>query len=44
MTIYAHTSLEAKYKALTKLDERIGKEPLSSDWRHFERRNGHQAC
>lgn len=33
MTIYAHTSLEEKYRALAKLDERMGKESLSSDWR-----------
>jgi hypothetical protein len=33
MSIYAHTSLEAKYRALTRLDDRIGKESLSSDWR-----------
>ena len=33
MTIYAHTSLEEKYRALARLDERIGKESLSSDCR-----------
>jgi integrase len=33
MTIYAHTSLEEKYRALTRLDERMEQEPLSSDWR-----------
>ncbi|WP_207232239.1 tyrosine-type recombinase/integrase [Micromonospora kangleipakensis] len=33
MMIYAHTSLEEKYRALARLDERIGKESLSSDCR-----------
>ncbi|MDZ5447289.1 hypothetical protein U2F26_32045 [Micromonospora sp. 4G57] len=33
MTIYAHTSLEEKYRALARLDERISKESLSSDCR-----------
>jgi hypothetical protein len=33
MTIYAHTSLEEKYRALSRLDERLGKESLSSDCR-----------
>jgi integrase len=31
MTIYAHTSLEEKHRALTRLDERIYQEALSSD-------------
>ncbi|HEU0088164.1 MAG TPA: site-specific integrase, partial [Pseudonocardiaceae bacterium] len=31
MTIYAHTSLEEKHRALTRLDERICQEALSSD-------------
>ena len=30
MTIYAHASLEEKYRALTRLDERLAKERLSS--------------
>lgn len=33
MTIYAHASLEEKYRALTRLDERLAKERLSSDCR-----------
>jgi integrase len=33
MTIYAHASLEEKYHALTRLDERLAKERLSSDCR-----------
>jgi integrase len=33
MTIYAHASLEEKYRALTRLDERLAKEQLSSDCR-----------
>ena len=33
MTIYAHASLEEKYRALTRLDDRMGAESLSSDWR-----------
>lgn len=37
MTIYAHASLAEKYKALSMLDERIGKESLSSDWRQLSR-------
>jgi integrase len=33
MTIYAHTSLEEKYRALSRLDERLGEESLSSGCR-----------
>ena len=33
MTIYAHTSLEEKFRALSRLGERLGKESLSSDCR-----------
>lgn len=33
MTIYAHASLEEKYRALTRLDDRLAKERLSSDCR-----------
>ena len=31
MTIYAHASLEEKYRALTRLDERLAQERLSSE-------------
>jgi hypothetical protein len=33
MTIYAHASLEEKYRALTRFDDRMSAESLSSDWR-----------
>jgi len=33
MMIYAHTSLEEKYQALSRLDDRIRRGSLSSDWR-----------
>jgi hypothetical protein len=33
MTIYAHASLEEKYRALNRLDERIAEEAMSSGWR-----------
>jgi integrase len=33
MTIYAHASLEEKYRALSRLDERLAQERLSSDCR-----------
>ncbi len=33
MMICAHTSLEEKYRALSRLDDRLGQEPLSSGCR-----------
>jgi integrase len=33
VTIYAHASLEERYRALTRLDERLTQERLSSDCR-----------
>ena len=33
MMIYAHTSLDEKYRALARLDERMREEALSSDCR-----------
>jgi integrase len=36
MTVYAHVSLEEKYRALTRLDERLAREALPSDRRQTD--------
>jgi integrase len=40
MTIYAHASLEEKYRALSRLDARLAEEALPSDRRQTDQAGG----
>jgi hypothetical protein len=42
MTIYAHASLEEKYRALSRLDARLAEEGLPSDCRQSDHEGHHE--